>query len=261
MTRLRAHVWLGALALLIAAPSAQAQDFPRFEAPVVDAADVVPDDAEDRLNRELIDYQERSGNQIAVAVVETIGEASIEDYSEDLFDEWGVGREDLDNGVLVVIAMSERRMRIEVGFGVEGDLTDLESGRIVREQMEPRMRGGDVGGALEAATAEIRLALGDTQAQAPAAPAEDSQPSAFPFIAGAVGFMFLFQMMRRMRRGGRRGRRRGDFSLWPILIGTGWGTRSGGLGGGGFGGGGVGGGGFGGGGGGGSGGGGASGGW
>ncbi|MGH2759372.1 MAG: TPM domain-containing protein [Actinomycetota bacterium] len=261
MTRGRAPIWLAALILVFVATPAIAQDFPRFSAPVVDAADAIPDDTEAGVSEVLLDYQRRSTNQIAVAVVDTIGESSIEDYAEDLFDAWGVGEKDEDNGVLLVIAMQERAIRIEVGFGVEADLTDLEAGRIVREQIEPRMRAGDRAGAIEAGTDAIRVALGDSEAVAPPAleaEPDDSNDSFFPLIFGIIPFLFILSAVNRRNRRGGRGRGRRDFSLFPIFLGSGWG---GGSTGGGFGGGGFGGGGFGGGGGGGSGGGGASGGW
>lgn len=243
-------VLLAGVACVLISGSAIAQDFPRFTNHVVDAAGVVPDDAEDRINAQLAAYQKRSTNQIAVAVVETLDDTSVEDYAEDLFDEWGVGQKDKDNGALLVIAMQERQLRIEVGYGLEGDLTDLESGRIV-DAMAPLMRRGDIGGAIEQATNDIRFALGDTEAAQPAEPeAEPSEDSTSLFwvlpLLFFIGMGFI---------GRRRGRRRRDFSLWPILLGGAWG--SGGSGGGFSGGGG----GFGGGGGGGSGGGGASGGW
>jgi uncharacterized protein len=222
----------------------------------VDAAGVVPDETEERVNAALLDYQRRTDNQIAVALVKTLGEATIEDYSEDLFDAWGVGEKGKDNGALLVIAMEERRIRIEVGFGLEGDLTDLESGRIIREHISPRMTAGDVGAAVQTGTIEIRRALGDPDAEAQpvAAPEErDDDRSWSPLVFGLIPFIFILSSLRR------RGRRRRRWDLAPIFWGGGLGgTTGGGLGGSG---GGFGGGGFGGGGGGGSGGGGASGGW
>ena len=230
-----------AVALLFVA----ATSFPKFTAPVVDAAGVVLDAA-------LNDYQQRSGNQIAVAVVKTTGKQSLEDYSIDLAREWGVGQKGKDNGVLLLIAYDDHKVRIEVGRGLEGTLTDLESGRIISEQLVPRLRDDDVGGAIVAGTDSIRHVLGDTTVGEPrpvAAPErEPEQPAPFAPLAFLlpVGFIFLGFLL------AGRGRRRRGFFGFPIF----WG--GGGWGGGGFGGGG---GGFGGGGGGGFGGGGASGGW
>ncbi|HVE46836.1 MAG TPA: TPM domain-containing protein [Acidimicrobiales bacterium] len=251
------------LVLLGGARASSAQDFPDFTAPVVDAAGAVPDDVETQVNAALNDYQRRSGNQVAVAVVRTTGRSSLEDYTIDLAREWGVGEKGEDNGVLLLIAIEDRRLRIEVGRGLEGTLTDLQSGRI-RDRVILRLREGDVGGAVVEGTVAIRQVLGDTEAgPVPAPPQEDTGSegggSAWPllFVLPVLGLGLL---------GGGRRRGRGGFGGFgggfgaPIF----WG---GGLGGGGFGGGHRGGGGggfgggFGGGGGGGFGGGGASGGW
>jgi uncharacterized protein len=226
---------------------------PEFTAPVVDDADVVPDDVERAVAAELEAYDRRSGNQIAVAVVQTTGDDSLEDYAIDLARAWGVGTEGEDDGVLVLIAYDDRRLRIEVGRGLEGDLTDLESGRIIREQMTPRLEDGDVGGAVSAGTAAIRQALGDDEAVVPAAPQREedgSRRSSWPLVL--FGLLALVSFV-----GGGMGRRRRGFG-WggPMIFGG-----MGGLGGFGRGGGGGGFGGFGGGGGGGFGGGGASGSW
>ena len=241
-----------ALALVLGAgPAVAGERFPKFTAPVVDAAGVVPDDDEQRINSELIDYQERSGNQIVVAVVETVGKTPLEDYSIDLARYWGVGTKEKDNGVLLFVAMEERALRVEVGRGLEGDLTDLESGRIIRNTIAPLMRRGEIGAALEAGTIEIRRTLGDTEVGPPRPPEPEEQPnrgSWFPIVFGLIPLFFILGGL------GRRGRRR-RWGLAPIFWGGGFGGSSGG----GFGG--SSGGGFGGGGGGGFGGGGASGGW
>lgn len=233
-------------------------DRPEFSAPVVDEADVVPDAVEQRVNEGLKAFEARYGPQIAVAVVESTGDTSIEDYTIDLARDWGVGDKDRDDGVLLLIAYEDRQLRIEVGDGVEGDLTDLESGRILGE-MRSFLRAGDVGGAVEQGVLAIRAQLGDDAASplpAPPAPSDSDGGSGdgFPwpllfFLLPAMGFGFF-------RRSGLGGRRRGWGS--PILWGGGFG---GGFGGGGWSGGGGGGGGWGGGGGGGFSGGGASGNW
>jgi uncharacterized protein len=216
----------------------------------------VPDSIERNVDNELNDYQRRSGNQIAVAVVKTTGSKSIEDYSIDLARAWGVGQKGKDNGVLVLIAYDDHKLRIEVGRGHEGELTDLQSGRIIREQMTPRLKAGDVGGAIEAGTTAIRHALGDTLASAPApvAPPSTGTGGGFPWPVLVFGLVALSSI------GGGFGRRRRRFG-WasPMLFGSTFGGFGGGFGGGSVGGGSMGG--FGGGGGGGFGGGGASGSW
>ena len=231
---------LAALAFALAAAAlvapAGAQEFPGFNSPVVDAANVVPVQIEQRLNAALLDYQERSTNQIAVALVDTTGDQSIEDYTIDLAREWGVGTAEEDNGVLLLIAVEDREYRFEVGQGLEGDLTDSETGRIGRDHLVPRLRQGDYGGAVEVATQEIRRELGDDQvgaAPAPVAPAaeESDDDGGFPFLGLLFLGFFLFSVI-----GGAGKRRRGR--RWGIGAPIIWG---GGFGGGGFGGGGGGG--------------------
>jgi uncharacterized protein len=221
--------WQALAALLIVAKSS----IPAFSAPVVDAAGVVPDDVERRVAAALLDYQTRSGNQVAVAVVKSTGDESIEDYTIDLAREWGVGQKGADNGVVLVIAYEDRKLRIEVGRGLEGTLTDLQSGRLIREQIVPRLRAGDVGGAVEQGAEGIRRELGDDQVgPAPPTPAApDEEPSNG---VGALGFIVPLAiaglvLSRRLGRGGGWGS--------PIFwgggySGSGWGGSGGGSGGG-----------------------------
>jgi uncharacterized protein len=246
-----------ALLLLVAAKTV----YPGFSAPVVDQANVVPAVVEQRLDDSLNAYQQASGNQIGVAVVKDTGDQSVEDYANDLFnDHWKLGDEEKDNGVLLLVVMGDRKLKIEVGFGLEDQLTDVESGRIIRDEIAPRMRAGDVGGAVEVGTNAIRRALGDkTVGAAPAPPTTQAPSNDGGGSFAWLGILFVLFVLSSITGGfGRRRRRRWGLGT-PII----WGGGFGGGGFGGFGGGGGGGfgGGFGGGGGGGSGGGGASGGW
>ena len=263
--RRRAGLAAVALAVLLAwSGTAGAEDhFPRFTAPVVDEAGVVPDDVERRVGAALLDYQRRSTNQVAVAVVRTTGDAALEDYSIDLARDWGIGERDKDNGVLLLIAYRDRKLRIEVGSGLEGTLTDIESGRIIRQRIAPLMRDGKVGEAVIQGTDAIRKDLGDPEVGA-LPPVPQQEPSDDGDGTGSLLFFFL-PLFGALAFFGRRGRRGRGFGFGtPIFWGGGWGGGGGGWSGGGGGGGGFGGGGgggFGGGGGGGFGGGGASGGW
>ncbi len=248
---IRAAAIAGVL-LAMAVPAGAAESFPPFSRPVVDAAGVVADAAEQRADAELLDYQARSGNQIAVAVINTTGNQSIENYAIDLARSWGVGRKDIDSGILLVIAYRDRKLRIEVGRGLEGSLTDLQSGRIISERLLPLLKRGDVAGAVLQGTQAIRKELGDTQVAAlPAALGAGNDKSkssgwwllAFPLLLlGALAFAA------RGRRGGRGGHGGfGDSIVWGFalaaLSGMGGGGRRGGGGFGGGGGGGFGGGG------------------
>jgi uncharacterized protein len=253
-----------ALSAGASACSSSSSPIPKFTAPVVDQAGVVSDATERQVDSELIDYQARTGNQIAVAIVKTTGSKSLEDYTIDLARAWGVGQKGKDNGAVLLIAYKDRKVRIEVGRGLEGTLTDLDSGRIIRERIIPQMQAGNVDAAIVEGTHGIRQvlqdpALGDLPATEEPAPSPAPSSTGSPWAA-VIPIIFLVIFVSGF---GRRRRRRGIFGL-PNFWGGGWGGGfgGGGFGGGGFGGGGGGGGGgFGGGGGGGFGGGGASGSW
>jgi uncharacterized protein len=239
--------------LAMAGTADAAEPFPLFAQPVVDAAGVVADATERLVDAELIDYQARSGNQIAVAVVNTTGSRSIEDYAIDLGRSWGVGQKDKDSGVLLVIAYRDRTLRIEVGRGLEGKLTDLQSGRIIRERLVPLFKRGDVGAAVIQGTQAIRTELGDTQAGTlpPALGAGErggSTSGQWLLLPALLGIGALTVLGRR-HRGGRGGRGRpagnDDALVWGAALaalaglgghggfGGGGGGRRGGFGGGG----------------------------
>src|SRR5581483_3515599 len=213
-------------------------------------------DVAQQIDAQLLDYQQRTGNQIAVAIVHTTGNDALEDYSIKLARQWGVGTKEKNNGVLLLIVYDDHKLRIEVGRGLEGNLTDLVSGRIIRDIIAPQMREGNAGQAVLTGTQAIRAALGDTDvgpiATVPATPPETSPSTpgwlVGVIIVGLIFFVILGQVGRRRRWPGFGGGIAG-----PIFWGGGFGGGGGGFGGGG--------GGFGGGGGGGFGGGGASGGW
>lgn len=230
------------LLLALTGTAGAGEDLPPFTQPVVDDADVVDAATEAQVGAELVDYEARSGNQIAVAVIDTTGRRSIEDYSIDLARAWGVGQKDKDNGILLVIANRDRKLRIEVGRGLEGELTDLQSGRIIRERLVPLLKRGEVGEAVVQGTRAIRTELGDTEVAAlpPALGADERDtgtPARLLLPAALLGFGAL-SLLRR-RRGGRGGHGgHGDAILWGAALGAlggfgGHGDRDGGFGGGG----------------------------
>lgn len=128
--------------------SANTVSFPEFSAPIVDVVDAVDNNIEASLSAELEQFRTTSGPQIAVAVIATTGQASIEDYAIDLARKWAIGDAQRDDGVLILVALDDRKLRIEVGSGAEGDLTDITAGRIVDEVMLPLLRVDDVDAAV-----------------------------------------------------------------------------------------------------------------
>jgi uncharacterized protein len=119
-----------------------AADIPYLTGRVVDNAEIMQPATRERLTTLLKGYEDKTTAQIAVLTVPTIGGESIEQYANDVFQEWKLGQKGKDNGVLVVVVPQDRKMRIEVGYGLEGALTDVAASRIIRNVMTPQFKAG-----------------------------------------------------------------------------------------------------------------------
>ncbi len=105
-----------------------------------DFADVLSSDQETDLNNQLYNFEQDSQNQIAVAIVKSLKDEPIEDFAVKAFEEWKIGNQEKDNGVLMVVSIDDRKIRIEVGYGSEGFLTDGEAGEIIRNLISPEFK-------------------------------------------------------------------------------------------------------------------------
>lgn len=175
----------------IAGCATSSEGFPDFTAPVVDAVDAVDDTVESAVSNELEQFRLASGPQIAVAVIDSTGDSSIEDYSIDLARRWQVGDAERDDGVVVVIALDDRRMRIEVGSGVEGDLTDVAAGRIVDAVMLPLLRVDDVDGAVREGTQAIMAVWRGEALPTPSTPSNNNEGDVADVATWFIFFVFL----------------------------------------------------------------------
>ena len=128
-------LWLGGLAA-----GGRAAEVPYLQGRVTDDAEILSPGAIERIGARLADHEARTTDQVAVLTVAALDGESIEDFALRVFEAWQLGQRDRDNGALVVVAPGDRRMRIEVGYGLEGRLTDLEAGRIIRHVMAPRCK-------------------------------------------------------------------------------------------------------------------------
>ncbi|NNC60243.1 MAG: methanol dehydrogenase [Erythrobacter sp.] len=246
---------------MIASPLA-AQEFPALSGRVVDQADIIPDTTEAELTQKLAALEQQSQRQLVVVTVPDLDGYDISDYGYRLGREWGIGDAERNDGALLIVAPTERKVRIEVGYGLEGYLTDALSSLIINNQIVPRFRDGDMSGGIVAGADAIiqQLQLPEDEARAIAAEAAQSREREGGFPIGGLiwaGFLFFFFIVpmlsgrgrrRRYRRGGMGGVV-GDIILWEAgkaiargVSGDDWGG-GGGFGGGGFGGGGFGGGG------------------
>ena len=240
------RLWLGLLILILLlwTQAAQAQDFPKLTGRVVDNANLLSPADEAALTAKLQGLEQASSRQLVVATVPDLQGYPIEDYGYRLGRAWGIGQSEANNGTILLIAPNERKVRIEVGYGLEPILTDALSSMIIRDAILPRFKAGDFPGGISAGTDAIiqqlqappevaeRRAMEAAQQQQQQAQSAGEGGSIFPLLFW--GFILLFVILP-MMRGGRRGRRYRRGGGFPVVI---WGP---GLGGGGWGGGGGGG--------------------
>ena len=186
-----------------------ATDIPKFPAPVVDKANILSANVESALNQSLESFRQTSGPQVAVLTVSSTGNQSIEDFSVDVARKWGLGDKTRDDGVLLVIAFDDRRLRVETGSGIEGELTDIEAGRIIDGIIAPQLKAGNPDAAvLDGASAlmsELSAAPGET-VTIDAAATSDAQSTGGNLLFGIISLVFfLFAMVMFVIRGRQRG--------------------------------------------------------
>ena len=139
----------------IGAAGARANDFPALRGHVNDYARLMPADRAAALETRLSDYEARTRHQFALLTVTSLGGQDIEGYSIHVAEQWKLGSKAKDDGLILVVAKNERKMRIEVGYGLEGTLPDATAARIIRNVMTPRFREGDYDGGVAQGAAAI----------------------------------------------------------------------------------------------------------
>ena len=144
-----AKVGLACALLVLVSWLAYAFDFPPLTGRVVDQAGVVPATARGEIETKLKDLEDKSGIQLVVATVKSLQGGDIETYANELFRAWKLGEAKKNNGVLLLVAPTERKVRIEVGYGLEGTLTDALSQVIIASAIVPRFKANDYSGGIE----------------------------------------------------------------------------------------------------------------
>jgi uncharacterized protein len=158
-------VW--AVAITCVTWRAYALEVPPLEGRVNDRAGLLSPATKERLTARLAAHEQATGAQIAILTLDSLEGAPIEDYSMRVVEAWKLGKKGQDNGVLLLIAKNDHKMRIEVGYGLEGTLPDILAGRIVRDVLAPRFKQGDFdGGVSRAVEAIIGKTGGEAQAVA-----------------------------------------------------------------------------------------------
>jgi len=175
-------LWL-LLFLLVLPVLALARDIPFLSGRIVDEANLLTPDARQRIEPKLAAFEQRTGAQVVVLTIESLQGDPIEDFTIRVAQTWKLGQQGKDNGAIFLIAKEERQMRIEVGYGLEPELTDAESGRILDNIVRPAFRQGDFAGGIEQGVDAILAALGGAEVPAePAVPVPTQVPAGFKLI-------------------------------------------------------------------------------
>ncbi len=228
----------GIVALLWTAAIA-APTFPALTGRVVDDANILSPQVEQSLDQKLSTLEQQTGRQLVVATLPSLQGYEIEDYGYQLGRAWGIGEAKANTGVLFIVAPNERKVRIEVGYGLEPILTDALSSAILQGQVLPRFKAGDMEGGVVAGADAIadQLALPADEAAARAKAAVDKPQDKPDPRAGLPVLLIILFVIFMLSRGGRRGGSALPWLLLGALSNRGgrddWGGGGGGFGGGG----------------------------
>ena len=217
--------------LLIFASAALAQPtYPPLTGRIVDGANLLSPDARGRIEQKLKAHEDKTSDQLVVATVPSLQGVTIEDFANGLFRAWKLGQAKTNNGVLLLVAPNERKVRIEVGYGLEGALTDALSNVIITTAITPKFRTGDFSGGIEAgADAILAILAGDAEEwQRRAAIREDTTSPFEIMVVAFIVFVILTMVVLPLLGVGQRRsplRHRTRDGRWiTIPTGSGWGS-------------------------------------
>ncbi len=217
-----------------------AKDIPAKPNPprlVNDYTNTLSSDQVNALEQKLVAYYDSTSTQIAIVIENSLEDDDLFDYCQRLSSEWGIGEKGKNNGLLIYVALADRKIRIHTGYGLEATITDALSTRIIEEYIKPNFKAGNYyAGLNEATTILIAAASGEYVNENPVKPhKKKGTPSIFKIIIVIIIIIALFSRF----GGGRGGRRRSGFGgpiFWGGTFGSGGFSSGGGGGGGGFGG-------------------------
>jgi uncharacterized protein len=223
------------LTFILHIPQLLARDVPALKARVNDYAHILSSYTGKQLEGILRDLEQTDSTQIVVLTISSLEGEVLEEFSIKVAEEWKIGQKGFDNGAILLIAKKDREMRIEVGYGLEGSLTDLMAGRIIRNVIVPQFRAGNFDqGVLDGVQAMIGVVRGEYKTPEKIPPRKDPKfKGTHPFFIVWIIFVFFSILLGRLRRifGSKRSRRSSRGALWLGGIGGG-GFSSGGFGGG-----------------------------
>lgn len=163
-----------------------AQDFPEPVGYVNDFAEIFSSSYRQSLEQELNDFENETTTEIAMVTIDSLEGGSIEDYAVRLFEQWQIGKKEKDNGILILISKEDRKIRIEVGYGLEPIITDGRAGRIIREQMRPAFREEDYDEGVRLAIGQIEDYIRSGEAPVGAEAVQEKASNILPLIIFGV---------------------------------------------------------------------------
>lgn len=186
-------VLLSALpALAQGGAGAQLQPVPELTARVIDQTGTLSQSDQQALSEQLKKLEDETGAQVAVLMVATTAPEDIAAYAWRVASDWKIGRRDVGDGLLVVIAKNDRRMRMEVARALEGAIPDLAAARIIDQQMAPRFRQGDYAGGITAALDQVAARIAGEQLPAPSSGTQSSKSPDRGFDMEDLMLFFFF---------------------------------------------------------------------
>lgn len=199
---------------------AHALTFPALTGRVVDEANILDAATRQNLADKAAAVEAKSGDQIVVVTLKSLQGTSIEDYGYQLGRHWGIGQKARNNGVLLIVAPNERKVRIEVGYGLEGALTDAVTRMIIQNAILPRFRANDFAGGIARGVDDIiQVVTGDAEEyKRRAAQRPDSAPQGVGAATLVLGFLVILIILMTMRNASRAGGLRRGGLAGPIFI-------------------------------------------
>jgi uncharacterized protein len=196
---------LALLVFLCLGVAVSALSFPPLTGRIVDQANIIPRETREALEPKLADLEAKSGIQFVVATINSLEGQAIEPYANELFRYWKLGEKAKNNGVLLLVAPNERLVRIEVGYGLEGTLTDALSSVIISNAMTPRFKAGDFGSGIIRGVEDIITVLTTDASEWQKRPslrldrAEEARPINWVVVVAFIVFIVLLMVSRTFR--------------------------------------------------------------
>lgn len=194
-------VLISALAAALFASSVVALEVPPAptDMPIVDQTATLTNSQKSILATKIAAERQKSGNQIAIVMIPSLEDEALEEYSLDIAREWGIGTGENNNGILLFVAKDDRRLRIEVGTGLEGALTDVQAGRIIRNEISPLFREGKYYEGIDAGIMSIIAAINGEYTAASSDTSATSSPWGYIVVFGFIVLSWLGSILGRTK--------------------------------------------------------------